>query len=117
VRELVHLHRGQIRVTSKVDHGTTFTVWVPKAFVVPRDAQPAPEPAAAPENGAPEAEALPRPRVLLADGDADLRGYVERLLSERWTVEAVADGAAALEAARARHPDLVVAERSEEHTS
>src|SRR5262249_27699047 len=36
--------------------------------------------------------------------------YVERLLSERWTVDPVADGAAALEAARARPPDLVLAE-------
>jgi chemotaxis response regulator CheB/signal transduction histidine kinase len=106
VRDLAHLHRGQVRVTSEVGHGTTFTVWVPR----PREAQPAPGPAAAPTPAAPEPEQQPRPRLLLADGDADLRGYVERLLSERWTVEAVADGAAALEAARARPPDLVLAE-------
>src|SRR6185312_15459654 len=58
----------------------------------------------------PEPRRPPRPRLLLADGDAELRGYVERLFSEFWTVEAVAGGAAALQAARARPPDLVLAE-------
>jgi signal transduction histidine kinase/CheY-like chemotaxis protein len=106
VRELVQLHRGQVRVASEVGRGTTFTVWVPQSFAAPRDAQPAPAGAPA----APEPEALPRPRLLLAEGDADLRGYVARLLSDRWTVEAVAGGAAALEAARARPPDLVLSE-------
>ncbi len=47
-------------------------------------------------------------RILLADDNADMREYVGRLLAERWTVETVADGAAALEAARARPPDLVL---------
>jgi PAS domain S-box-containing protein len=47
-------------------------------------------------------------RILLVDDNADLREYLQRLLSERWTVEAVADGAAALEAVRQRRPDLVL---------
>ena len=48
-------------------------------------------------------------RILLADDNADMREYVARLLqSHGWTVEAVADGRAALAAARARRPDLVL---------
>ncbi|ADO70960.1 ATP-binding protein [Stigmatella aurantiaca] len=47
-------------------------------------------------------------RILLADDNADMREYVARLLSPRWTVEAVADGAAALDVALARPPDLVL---------
>ncbi len=47
-------------------------------------------------------------RILLADDNADMRAYLARLLGRRWTVETVADGAAALEAARARRPDLVL---------
>jgi PAS domain S-box-containing protein len=48
-------------------------------------------------------------RVLLADDNADLRDYVSRLLEGRgYTVEAVADGAAALAAVRARRPDLLL---------
>jgi PAS domain S-box-containing protein len=61
------------------------------------------------ERGAdPAAEPAPRPRVLLADDNADMRAYAGRLLSARYEVEAVADGAAALAAARTRRPDLVL---------
>jgi hypothetical protein len=51
-----------------------------------------------------------RARILLADDNADMREYVRRLLSSRYDVEAVADGAAALECALARPPDLVLAD-------
>ena len=50
------------------------------------------------------------PRVLLADDNADMRAYVGRLLSERFAVEAVPDGRSALEAVRARPPELVLAD-------
>ncbi len=49
-----------------------------------------------------------RPRILLADDNADLRAYLTRLLSERFHVEAVADGQAALTAAKAIPPELVL---------
>jgi PAS domain S-box-containing protein len=48
-------------------------------------------------------------RVLLADDNADLRDYVCRLLAGRgYDVEPRADGEAALAAARARRPDLIL---------
>ncbi len=48
-------------------------------------------------------------RVLLADDNADLRAYIARLLSERgYDVDAVGDGDAALQAARASRPDLLL---------
>jgi PAS domain S-box-containing protein len=51
-----------------------------------------------------------RARVLLADDNADMRDYVSNLLSSRWEVDAVADGQAALDTARHRKPDLVLAD-------
>jgi DNA-binding response OmpR family regulator/two-component sensor histidine kinase len=45
---------------------------------------------------------------LVADDNADMRRYVVRLLSDRYRVEAVADGAAALESVRGRPPDLIL---------
>ncbi len=51
-----------------------------------------------------------RARVLVADDNADMREYVTRLLAERYDVEPVADGQAALEAARARRPDLILSD-------
>ena len=48
-------------------------------------------------------------RVLLADDNADLRGYIRRLLVEQgYDVETVVDGVAALAAIRVRKPDIVV---------
>ena len=49
-------------------------------------------------------------RIVLADDNADMRDYVGRLLRERWDVEMVADGDAALAAIRRQPPDLVLAD-------
>jgi signal transduction histidine kinase len=49
-----------------------------------------------------------RPRILLADDNADMREYVSRLLAERYDVQSVPDGLAALAAARERPPDLLL---------
>jgi len=48
------------------------------------------------------------PRVLVADDNADMRRYVERLLSGQYKVETVADGEAALAAVRQRMPDVIL---------
>ncbi|MFL6119519.1 SpoIIE family protein phosphatase [Actinophytocola sp.] len=49
-------------------------------------------------------------RVLIADDNADMREYLERLLAPYYQVTAVADGRSALESARAHPPDLVVSD-------
>jgi signal transduction histidine kinase len=48
--------------------------------------------------------------VLVAEDDGDLRRYLVELLRHRYRVVAVADGAQALETARARRPDLVLSD-------
>ena len=50
------------------------------------------------------------PRILWADDNSDMRGYVERLLSEKYRVIAVADGLAALKEARENPPDLILSD-------
>ena len=80
--------------------------WLPgaAAAVLERDADDVPpvvEPVAADAAAA---------RILIADDHIDVRNYLTRLLGKRWTVEAVADGNAALEAIRTRRPDLVIAD-------
>ena len=130
VQELVRLHGGTIRADSGVGVGTTVTVSLPmgtahlppEAIGTPRalsaasvradvyvnealgwvaTAQAGPS-----RNGSSDSPA--RPRILLADDNADMRDYVSRLLGERWDVEAVADGSAALNSIRGRCPDILV---------
>ncbi len=52
-------------------------------------------------------ELAARGRILLVDDNADMRSYAAGLLRPRWDVQEIADGSAALEAARAQPPDLV----------
>ncbi len=51
-----------------------------------------------------------RNRILVADDNADMREYVNRLLSARYEVIAVPDGQAALAAVAATRPDLVLSD-------
>jgi PAS domain S-box-containing protein len=138
VEELVRLHGGVVRVESRLGVGTTFSVCIPRGLAHLRPDRlgadrapaagmlgaapfveealrwlPAGPPRAAAEAAAlssPPAVAAPdrRALILLADDNADMREYLSRLLNERWRVEAVGDGAAALAAARALHPSLVL---------
>lgn len=137
VQELVRLHGGSVTVESALGEGSTFIVTIPKGSShLPIDQlntsdiptlvrQPADSyaleslhwfPA---EYGEPvqrsvmaSVQVLPggRPRILLADDNADMRDYVSRLLGDQYAVEAVADGAAALTVARRNPPDLVLAD-------
>jgi len=63
-----------------------------------------------PDGGQDGLEAEPTVRILLADDNADMRDYLARLLGVRYSVRAVADGEAALEAALAWAPDLVLSD-------
>ena len=58
----------------------------------------------------PATEASNRPRVVIADDNADMRQYLTRLLSERYDVVSVADGNLALESVRQKAPDLVLSD-------
>lgn len=49
-----------------------------------------------------------RARILLAEDNADMRDYIQRLLNQQYEVETVSDGIAALTAIRQQPPDLVL---------
>src|SRR5258707_14910107 len=53
-------------------------------------------------------EGSPRPRVVCADDNADMREYVTKLLADQFDVAPVPDGEAALEKIHEWTPDLVL---------
>ncbi len=138
VRELVRIHGGDVAVESRENVGTTFTVSLPKGkqhlpaeriglshglattrtgvrpFVdeverwLPREdgERRQREQHLAQNVGTSSSER--RPQVLLADDNADMRSYVERLLQRDYDVVSVGDGQQALERIRREQPDLVL---------
>ncbi len=60
------------------------------------------------DNGELASQAEAKPTILLADDNADMRGYVQRLLRERFRVVSAENGKAAFEKALLRRPDLVL---------
>jgi signal transduction histidine kinase len=134
VHEIVRMHGGTIGARSELGFGTTFTVRVPFGRAhLPADRVSGPAKGATPALGAepfvqeamrwlpddiggarepiPSTQAPERAgRILVADDNADMRDYLRRLLGRRWAVEAVADGVAALEAARRQTPDLILSD-------
>jgi signal transduction histidine kinase len=137
VNELVKLHGGIASVKSTVGAGTAITISVPlgsahlpeecvrKKSEAPGGVRSAAAFVLEAERWLPtrnEAELEPVPssltaadttagaHILLADDNADMRDYLARLLRQRWTVEAVGDGKAAIAAVARRRPDLVLSD-------
>jgi len=131
VSTLAKLHGGTVSAQSAEGVGTTFTVSIPRGHahlpaeqVSSEEAAPAAPKAAsayvidagawtieatrAAEPIAPGIETAARPRIVIADDNADMRAYLARMLQKSYDVDAYADGKQALEAIRRRLPDIVI---------
>jgi signal transduction histidine kinase/DNA-binding response OmpR family regulator len=132
VSDLVKLHGGSVRADSTLGGGTTFTIAIPKGKAhlsadkigaVIRDRASTVSSAILeealswlrdPADGAPavapaeRVEPSPRPLVLVADDNADMRSYLRGVLAPQFAVDTVCDGQVALDAARRAPPDLVL---------
>ncbi|WP_225409458.1 ATP-binding response regulator [Stigmatella hybrida] len=134
-QELVKMHGGTLGVQSVENVGSTFHVELPLGHAhVPADRIISGNAPAGPgtlsasfveealrwlpgaEAPAPSPEAPvqglsgQRPRVLVADDNADMRGYIRSLLETSCQVDAVPDGEAAYHAVLESPPDLVLSD-------
>jgi PAS domain S-box-containing protein len=135
VQELVKLHHGNISVKSKPGKGSEFLVslplgsdHLPQERILNHNHQSErsradayveealkwlPDEKHQEKNPGPPAitaTSEKKPRVLLADDNADMRNYVRRLLSERYEVEAVSNGRLAVEKIYTEPFDLILSD-------
>jgi signal transduction histidine kinase/DNA-binding response OmpR family regulator len=131
VQELVKLHGGAVRAQSRVGRGTIFTVTIPTGSAHLKaegigGIRPGAEPSRSDayvqealrwlpgdaETQQPEAGGSTgdRPLVLVADDNADMRDYLQRLMARRFEVVAVPDGEQAIQSAKLRRPDLILSD-------
>lgn len=135
VKELVKLHQGNITVTSRQGAGSTFTVRIPtgKAHLdASRITGHSPDAAPSIQTNAFLQEALkwvpglveipagnsheeqpseqPAYTVLLADDNADMREYVQRLLAGQFRVVTAVNGEEAFDKMRQYKPDLLLSD-------
>ncbi|HTS48055.1 MAG TPA: ATP-binding protein, partial [Bryobacteraceae bacterium] len=131
IQELVKLHQGTVQASSRFGQGSTFTVRIPFGSAhLPQDRVGPPAGTQAETSAradafknealtwlandrprsAPDRKGSPRPRILLADDNADMREHVSRILSSEYEITAVSDGLAALKEALENAPDLVLSD-------
>ena len=139
VQELVKLHGGAVQIESMLGAGSSFVVSIPVGFAhLPPDRVGAADTATVgqidtnkrkgfveeslrwnsgvlpsgrpPEKSAKRDSNSRRNRIVLADDNADMRQYIERLLADEYDVASASNGAEALRLAQENPPDLVLSD-------
>jgi signal transduction histidine kinase/ligand-binding sensor domain-containing protein/DNA-binding response OmpR family regulator len=124
VKELVELHRGEIRVESKEGTGTTFSLLLPFELSVACESEPAAESTQTAESLLtffPAEEAAPQPvavkhtsnnaiQILVVEDNAELRHFIIEQLSRQYKVTEAGNGRIGYEQALEIIPELIISD-------
>ena len=115
-KELVDLYQGKIKVESNVEQGAVFTVLLPVNEEKPEkevlsvfnySAQKEQDE----QKLLPETEVMSSSNlILIVEDNADMRMYLERILSEQFKILVAKDGEEALKVASEYIPDLIISD-------
>lgn len=115
VKNLVELHHGSIKVDSKLNEGTVFTLrlWADESYpeaIHPDDTQASALPQLEPAGDTAVACGDDRrmPVVLVVEDNEDLREYISESFTDLFDVKTATNGQEGLEMARAVMPDIVL---------
>ena len=114
VRDLVGLHGGSLAVRSEPGRGAVFEVWLPLLSAAPEaggQSEILATPASPPDPVAANVSE-DRTTILIVDDHVEIREQLRRDLEAQYCVLEAVDGIDALAQARARLPDLIVADVS-----
>lgn len=122
VKSLIELHNGTIEVTSKPNHGSTFTVHIPlekEEDIVLQETNISPihiekenplhSDYLLQENNH-KAIPLSLPKILIAEDNTELRKYLINLLADKYQILEAENGKTALELARKEIPDVILSD-------
>jgi signal transduction histidine kinase len=119
VREAVRLHGGTVELSSELGHGATFTLTLPRGYLVPASepVTPSHEPIALLPEDPGETRGGQRPGpdpnaplVLVVEDNADLRDFIADVLAVRCRVQTAVDARQALYLAQKLRPDAIVSD-------
>ena len=133
VQELVRLHNGNVSVKSNPGGGSVFTVTLPlgkdhlpldkvretvpeisnrvDAYVEEAMKWLPGEILHGPENSTATAGTLSsKPKILIADDNADMRAYLQRMLQDEYEITTAENGIVALDRLRDECPDLIISD-------
>ena len=115
-KELIGMLGGQIEVSSELEKGTEFNIYLPifRQAPIATDAPNAPAPLNIEAEGSTAATLKPKfgdyPLLLLIEDNRDVVTYIQTLLQKMYDIQVAYDGAAGIEKAKEIVPDIIISD-------
>lgn len=121
VKEFAQLHKGSVAVHSTLNHGSTFTVKVPKGFEhftdtdiirtpIPVTSETTVSSAKPSQNVSYQTEKLDAKKLLIVEDNPDLQQFLQEIFASSFQLITASNGEEALEKVSHELPDIIIAD-------